>query len=74
VRNAGKEPYSILDQMREARQDDAWIGWDAMTETIRDFGSGEMILDPIKVNKAALRAAASVVSTLIVTDVAILKR
>jgi chaperonin GroEL len=71
LQNAGIEAAGILLTLQEHRKDDAWIGWDVVEERIRDFGSEPLILDPATVCIAALRAAVSVVTTLLTVNVAI---
>jgi len=71
IQNAGVEPAGVLARLEEPRKEDAWAGWDANTEEIRDFGKDPLVLDPAKVNITALKAAASVVASLISVNVTI---
>lgn len=80
--NAGEEGtvvvYNVLDAW--SKVDDlntpgyGWVGWDALTETYRDFSVDPMIMDPTAVALATIKAAVSVAATILTVETAIVLR
>jgi chaperonin GroEL len=79
ARNAGFAPEVILGRVLEASRGSdgpipSWeTGWDAITNTVRDFRTSPVIAEPLEVVKAIVRTAISTASTLLTAEVAITK-
>jgi len=79
ARNAGKEAPVILARVLEAatrpgttKPIAGWdTGWDARTDTLRDFRESPIVCDPLAVVKAAVQTAISTASTLLTAEVAL---
>jgi chaperonin GroEL len=78
AKNAGHEPSVIVDRVLKASCErgmgpcPGWeTGWDARTNTVRDFRESPVIADPLEVVKAVILTAISTASTLLTADVAI---
>lgn len=72
--NAFKKADGIIDRLREEMQDitgEGWEGWDARTDTYRDFREEPMVIDPAFVSISALQAAVSVATTLLTAEASI---
>jgi len=72
--NAYKKADGILDRLLNDMQDMGtfdWTGWDAKTDTYRDFRQEPMIIDPAFVATTALQAAVSVATTLLTAEASI---
>lgn len=48
-----------------------WVGWDALTNEIRDLASGKMVIDPLTVSVSALKNSVSVSGTLLTCEASI---
>lgn len=71
---AGSEPEVIVDRVLDAmgsQGDCDWMGWDPVTDTWRDFREGEAIIDPVAGTLAALEAAVSVATQILLTGAVI---
>lgn len=73
VRNAGLEPAILLEQVGRARDEnnDDWIGWEALTDSIRNLYDDPAILDPLDVVVAVIQTAVSSVAVLLTAEVSI---
>ena len=63
-----------IDQARDLEEDEdvcEWIGWDAITNEIRDLAVGNMVIDPLTVSVSALMNSVSVAGTLLTCEVSI---
>ena len=63
-----------ISQARELEEDEDvrdWIGWDALTNEIRDLASGQMIIDPLTVSVSALMNSVSVSGVLLTCEASI---
>jgi chaperonin GroEL len=69
--NAGADGAYIANQVEEqltCKRDSPWVGYDALTGTIRDLRADPKVLNPMLVDTAAITAAASVASTLLTVE------
>jgi chaperonin GroEL len=71
VSNAGEEPAVVLNALREATDGSYWLGYDAVTGTIRDLLEKPLLADPLRVVRSTIEVAASAASTLLTVEVAI---
>jgi chaperonin GroEL len=70
VRNAGQEPADIINAITDHRSEDARnpnFGYNAATDTFEDLVAAGVI-DPVKVTRTALMAAASIAGLLLTTE------
>jgi chaperonin GroEL len=69
--NAYHEPTHILYEVlrrRESEEEGSWLGWDALTNTFRDFGEDPFIIDPTQVAISCVDAAVSVAASLLTAE------
>lgn len=73
ARNAGRNGDYMVEKLLDRRResDQSWLGWDAVTDEIRDLGEGNLIIDPMKVVRSVITAAVSSASTLLTSETAI---
>lgn len=63
-----------IEEKRSLEQDEDvrdWIGWDALTNEIRDLASGNMVIDPLTVSVSALMNSVSVSGSLLTCEASI---
>ena len=63
-----------ISQARELEEDEDvrdWIGWDAITNDVRDLASGKMVIDPLTVSVSALMNSVSVSGLLLTCEASI---
>ena len=70
VANAGSNGNDIVLQLQAAQADNSNIGYNALTGEYVDMIE-EGIIDPVKVTRSALQNAASIASTFLTTDAAV---
>lgn len=76
VANSGQEPSEVfrrLDKDREKYEDDLWVGWDALSDDVRLLYEDPMVIDASKVVHDSVRYAVSAVSTIIMTNAAVVR-
>lgn len=73
ARNASKNGDYIVEKLLDQRGGDftSWVGWDALKDEFRDFGTDTTIIDPAKVAIAVIEAASSAASTLMTAEASI---
>ena len=73
VGNAGKDGAYMVEHLQALRQTDdtGWLGWDALTDKVRNLGEGDLVVDPTKVVCSVIEAAVSAAATLITSEVTI---
>ena len=71
IKNAGKEPNSIVDMMLPTMDSNPEQGYNAKTDTYVPNLMGAGIIDPAKVTRSAIENAASVAKTLLTTEAVI---
>ena len=63
-----------INQARDLEDDEDvrdWIGWDAITNEVRDLASGKMVIDPLTVSVSALMNSVSVSGLLLTCEASI---
>lgn len=65
-----KEPEVILSRGIP----EGWVGWDPVSDTVRDFSESPVVADPTEVLRSALRNAVSVACTIALSGVVLTKR
>jgi len=75
VENAGKEPAEIMHEVLsfQEKSPSARVGYNAMTDEIVEDMVSQGIVDPVKVTKSALRNAASIAGTILMTEVLVVE-
>lgn len=73
ARNAGNNGEYIVEKLLDLREEDAlsWMGWDALKDEFRDFGTDMTIIDPCKVAITVIESSASATSTLMTAEASI---
>ena len=71
--NAGKMGALIVRAVEEMqlKKSDAWWGWDALQDGVRNLGDDPPIMDPTLVALSVVQAAGSSASTILTTEVSI---
>jgi chaperonin GroEL len=68
VRNSGKEPAVLLNRVvagsQELKGTSYWVGWDPLSEAIRDFQQHPRIFDPLRVVRTVIEVSVSSALTL----------
>ena len=70
VMNSGESPSKVLQELKKRKQDEAWKGFNAVTNQICDLKEAG-IVDPLKVTKTAFLNAISVAATYLTIGAAI---
>jgi chaperonin GroEL len=71
ARNAGRTGRTIVEQVLSAQEGSVNMGWDAVTDEIRDLTLDPPVIDPAKVTVTVMEAACSVASTLLTSGASI---
>ena len=73
---AGRNGDHIVESLLSHREEELnlWFGWNAKTESFEDFLAARSILDPAKVARHVVLAAASAASTLLTSEVSIVRK
>lgn len=71
ARNAdhGNGVAKVHEVWEATKDDDPWVGWDALQDRIRDLSEDPIILDPIAVVRAVILTSASAAGTLLTAEV-----
>ena len=60
-----------IKEHRASEEYSDWVGWDALTNEIRDLASNPMVIDPLDVALSALEASVSVATLLLTVEASI---
>jgi chaperonin GroEL len=70
--NAGfNGEYRVEKLLDERPSPDSWVGWDAISNEVRDFGEDGTVIDPTRVVVAVIESAASAAGTLMTSEASI---